>query len=353
VSVESAAALLRRQAGICGDLGSELYRVLLEAAAGAVQGREPATKVVPTDDRAGEPEWAMPLRLMAAVHRLVLQGRASELAEFYPSVGGGRPAVEAPVAFFRTLKEHAEELPELIALPCQTNEVGRSAGLVLGFLEAAGSTGLPLRLLEIGTSASLNLRWDRFRYESGSAAWGPEGSPVRLVDRWDREPEVFANPAEVSERVGCDPNPIDPATEEGSLAIRASVWADQVERFKLLDGALEIAREVPAMVERAGAGEWLEWRLAAPVHGVCTVVYHSVVWQYMTPDEQERVRAVITAAGKLSTGDAPVAWLRMEPEEVARLHKVDLTIWQGGEPTHTRLATAGPHGVPVVLAETS
>lgn len=347
MSAEDAAKLLRRQALICGALGSSLYHVLLDAAADDLEAGGPAAAVVPMDERAGEPEWAMPLRLMAAVHRLVLTGRAPGLAAFFPSAGGTRPIEDAPPVFLETLARHAAELPELIAKPCQTNEVGRCAGLILGFLEVAERFGKPLRLLEIGASAGLNLRWDRFRYESGDAAWGPAHSPVVLKDRWSEPPAVFANQATVAERLGCDPNPIDPTTEEGALAIRSSVWADQTERFTLLEGALKIARDVPAKVERSGAGDWLERMLAKPVTGVTTLVYHSVVWQYIAPEERDRITATIHEAGGRATEETPMAWLRMEPEEIAKLHSIDVTTWPGEEQRH--LAISGPHGDPVTL----
>ena len=68
----------------------------------------------------------------------------------------------------------------------QTNEVGRAAALAPGFLTVAVETGLPLRMLEVGTSAALNLRWDRFRYDDGDTAWGDAESPVRLGAVWTR-----------------------------------------------------------------------------------------------------------------------------------------------------------------------
>ena len=45
--------------------------------------------------------------------------------------------------------------------------------IVGGFLAVAAHTGLPLRTFEVGASAGLNLRWDRFFYEARGATWGP------------------------------------------------------------------------------------------------------------------------------------------------------------------------------------
>src|SRR5206468_409136 len=107
---------------------------------------------------ASDPELsALALRLMAAVHRLVLEGKAPGLAPFYPSVGGTGPPGEAWPAFVSTLEAHPDEVIAGAARPCQTNEVGRSAALLLGFLEVARWKGLPFRLLELGASAGLNL----------------------------------------------------------------------------------------------------------------------------------------------------------------------------------------------------
>ena len=69
--------------------------------------------------------------------------------------------------FRDALEVLAGEIRPLIALPCQTNEVGRAAALLFGFLPVARATGLPFRLVELGASGGLNLRWDRFFYRSG------------------------------------------------------------------------------------------------------------------------------------------------------------------------------------------
>jgi len=86
---------------------------------------------------------ALAFRLMGAVHRLVLSGKAPPLASHYPSTGG-EPRDAWP-AFLELLRERRDELRALIDHPVQTNEPARCAALLGGFLEVARTTGLPLR----------------------------------------------------------------------------------------------------------------------------------------------------------------------------------------------------------------
>ena len=48
--------------------------------------------------------------------------------------------------------------------------------------------------------------------------------------------------AKVVERRGCDASPIDPGTEEGRLTLQSYVWPDQVERFRQLAAASDVAQ---------------------------------------------------------------------------------------------------------------
>jgi hypothetical protein len=276
---------------------------------------------------------ALALRLLGAVHRIVLRGDAPRLAAHYPSAGG-RPSHAWP-PFVEVLRDHRDELRRLVDRPVQTIEPGRCAGLLGGFLEVARLTGLPLRLLEVGASAGLNLRFDRYRYELGDHTWGPAGSRVRIPVRHTGPRPPLDVPLDIAARAGCDPQPVDPRTEEGRLTLLSYVWADQPIRVERLRAALALATEIDVRVERARAAEWIEARLAEPAPDVATVVFHSIVMQYLPEDERERFeRAVGGAAGT-------VAWLRMEPAD--DMTEVRLTL--GGE--ERLLARAGYHGDPL------
>ncbi len=332
---------LRRQADACSILGSPLYAQLLEAAAVDVLGGGPAWDVLQGRDM-DDAGSALALRFMGGVHRLVLEGKAPELAEHYPSAGG-RPAQEAPRVFLETVERLADKIRGSLDRPVQTNEVGRAAGLVGGFLTVAQRTGLPLRILEIGASAGLLLRWDRYRYEARGATWGPADSPVRLCSFNSEDPLPFEVGAEVAERAGCDTDPVDAATDEGALTLLSYVWPDQLARIRNLRSALAVARRDPVAIERANAADWLEERVQQAVPGLATVVYHSIVLQYLSDADFERVGSAITDAGSAATGNAPIAWLRMEPggEEA----HVRLTMWpEGGE---RLVATCSYHGASV------
>lgn len=336
------AELLRTQAGYCHQLGSPLYGQLLERAAADAEAGGPTWDLL--EPHEGDPAGsALALRFMGATHRLALEGRAPALARCYPSAGGTADPDATWSAFRTLLTEQASEVAHLIERPVQTNEVGRAAGLIGGFLTIAARTGLPLRLLEIGASAGLLLRWDGFRYEARGATWGPEDSPVRLCDFNSEEPLPFEVQASVASREGCDPSPVDPTSDEGRLTLLSYVWPDQVARIRSLRAALEVAGQLPAHVEQADAAGWLERQLAEPAPGVATVVHHSIVWQYLSDDQLDGVQAAIDEASARATMQAPFAWLRMEAG--GDIAHVRLALWPGG--ADKLVTTCSYHGAAV------
>lgn len=268
-----------------------------------------------------------PLRLLGAVHRLVLSGAAPGLAPFYPSVGGTYDGDRAWPAFLAVVSAGVPGLDRTV----QTNEVGRAAALLGGFHAVSLAYRRPLRLLEVGASAGLLLRFDSYRYDGPSLSWGD--SPLRLAI-----PDLPLDPAfRVAERRGCDRSPIDPASEDGRLTLLSYVWPDQADRIERLRAALDVAARVPVVVDEADAVTWVRDRLAEDPGGAVPVVFHSVVMQYLAPAAREAfVATVAEAAG-------PRAWLRFEPEGADFL--VRLTTWPGGE--ERLLASAHPHGYDV------
>jgi hypothetical protein len=227
----------------------------------------------------------------------------------------------------------------------QTNEVGRSAALY-GVLQLLGG---PIRLLEVGASAGLNLRFDAFAYDVGDGVvLGDPASPVRLHRPWTGVHPKYASSVEVLERKGCDPWPVDPTTTEGQLTLMSYVWGDQVDRLERLRGAFKVAERVPVAVENAHGLDFLTRELADLRVGATTVVWHSVVWQYVDPAERRAIDALIDRVGAHATEDAPLARVSLEPERVGGddyTFRVHLQRWPTGERVH--VADALGHGPPV------
>jgi hypothetical protein len=302
-AIETLASRLMWQARGCEVLGSPFYARLLESATGDLEAGGPVRDVLrgfEVEDRGS----AIALRLLAPVHRKVLAGELPQLDRHYPSTGGDGDAAAAWPRFREFLERNVAWMRKELGRPCQTNEVGRSAALLGGFLEVSHRARQPLRILEVGASAGLNLRWDRYYYESADGAWGDKSSPIHFTRSFEVPPPLD-RAAQVVERRGCDLNPIDPTSEEGALMLRSFVWADQLARLSQLDGAIEVAAQLPVEVERIGAAAFLERELATPRDDVATVVYHSVFMQYVAEPERERIAAAIESGG--------VFYLRMEP----------------------------------------
>ena len=341
-------ARFRAQAEQCALHGSPLTAALLYGAAADDEAGGPTHELLrPVAD---EPSGSVvSLRFAGALHRLVLERKAPELALHYPSVGGTAAAGAVWPVARRVIAEHLEELADGVRRPVQTNEVGRAAALYGGLLHVAATTGLPVRLLEIGASAGLNLRADAFAYElPGGRVLGEPTSPVRLRQPWQGNLPPYEVGLQIADRLGCDPMPLDPAREADRLTLTSYVWADQVERFERLRGALQVAAERHVSVQALPASAFLERELAEPAPGVATVVWHSVVRQYLDADERAAVERVLAEAGARASRDAPLARLSLEPERLAHStfrFLVELTSWPTGQ--SRRLAECLGHGPPV------
>ena len=165
----------------------------------------------------------------------MLSGDAPQLARHFPSAGGDAPPAGAWPAARRTLAEHEAVVRRLAQRTVQTNEPGRCVSLYGGLLWLSERHGLPIRLLEIGASAGLNLNADRFRYVVGGAPLGDPASPLEFVEPWEGtpvdDPAGAAARLRVTERAGCDRAPIDATTPDGLLTLQSYIWPDEPERL--------------------------------------------------------------------------------------------------------------------------
>jgi hypothetical protein len=352
MSQDQAAATMEQQARACARMAAGLYADLLVRAAADVRAGGPCATVIQGYEDAPV-DAAVPLRLLGGVHALVLTGAAPDLARYYPSAGGTYRPTDADAcwaAFRATVAGASDTLRQWLRRPPQTNEVGRANLLLTGLLYALAELGdRPVRLVELGTSGGLNLRAERFRVEADGFAWGPVDSPVRLPDAWRgpvpgwlREAAGAYPEVTVVERIGCDPDPLDPTDPADVLALRAYLWPEHTARAARLGGALELAGRLPATVVRAGAAEFLTG--IEPQPDTLTVVWHSVMRQYVPDDEWSRVDAQID---RLAGAGAPLAYLRFEPYPVGG-PSFQLRARIGRSPERL-LAEAHPHGLPAWL----
>ena len=318
----------RRQAKACADLGSPFTARLCTLTAERLTGnsRVGATLLGWPGNPDGSGD-ALALRLAGTLHALVRSGQDPALAAVYPPHAADDDTLWHAIEVAMR-RDEAFILERLKSAP-QTNEVRRSSALLPGFLTIAALTAKPLILSEVGASAGLNLQWDRYSYRLGDFSWG-KSSAVELAPRWEGPPPPQAA-IEITERAGCDLNPLDPGSKEDRLRLFSYIWADQQDRLDRTAAALAMATESGLKVEKADAIDWLRKRLTTPRPGRTHVVYHTIAWQYLPPALKAEGEALIAEAGNRATPEAPLARLQLEgdgkPEGAALL----LTLWPSGK----------------------
>lgn len=283
---------------------------------------------------------ALALRLVGGLHALVLENEDPELAGVYPPIACDDEML-ADAVLDAILRQDAM-LAAFIDQPPQTNEVARSSMLLPGFLTIARETGRPLQLAEIGSSAGLNLNFDRFHYDYSGASWGDAGSAVRLAPEVRSDTLPLDGRIEIVARAGCDIAPVVISDEAQRSRLRAYIWPDQSRRIARIEAAIGLALETGTRVEQADAADFVKRQLAAREAEMAFVLFHSIMWQYMPARTRNAIDAAMREAGETASASAPIAHLRMEPlSGDARHATLILTIWPG-ETRH--LATCDFHG---------
>ncbi len=290
------------------------------------------------------------LRLLATLHHLVLAGRAPALAAFYPSAGGELPPRRVWPAALATIEEHLDWISQRLHRTVQTNEPGRSAVLFGALLWLTDRYRLPIRLLEIGASAGLNLIPDRYCYLVEGEELGDPASPVRFNEPWQPGPHIDTHYAtrrlRIVSRAGCDHHPLDPRDLEDRLALLSYIWPDELERIERMKAALELASSSPVPITAQSAREWLEGALDAAGEDQLTVVWQSIFRQYVGADEWAAIEDTMRPALHRDRR-RPLVWLLMEPRD-DHLARIRLTLRTHPDEPERQLAWCGDHGPPVL-----
>ncbi len=193
-----------------------------------------------------------------------------------------------------------------VAKNTQTNEPGRCA--VLAPLLA--SLPQPIALLELGTSAGLCLRADRYRYAYSGAVdltSAPAAAPAQAPTfPCVTDAPLPADPADlvIAARHGLDRNPLDVTDPDVRRWLRALVWPGEQDREARLAAALDAAASDPTPTTRADLTQdpatLLRTHVAAlraSAPDATPVILHSAALAYLEHADRAAVVAAIRASG--------------------------------------------------------
>lgn len=317
------------QAEAAHDLGSPLIAAIcmLVAERGLPDSRTRqriATWPNLTHSRAG----AVPLRLCGGLHRLVLDGADDGLRTAFPPNALDRERLWA--AMRAAIASHDAFIDGYLNSPPQTNEVARAALLLPAILALHDRHRLPIRLMELGASAGLNQNLDRFDYDYDGIRWGKTRSPVKITCAWQGDvPFPAPKGLNITERSACDVAPVPIAAERDRRRLTSYVWPDQPQRFERLDAAMDLALIHPPRIVAAPADAWLADQLAPLPESCHTLIFHTIVWQYLPGEARARAENAIRAAGRTAGKDRPLSWLRFEADGNGPGGGVFVTDWAG------------------------
>jgi len=248
---------------------------------------------------------ATPLRLLGALHRIVLDGRDQQLARHYESVGGQATSSLKEDAL-SALEACESEIREALTQQVQTNEPGRSL-CHLALSHWFAHLGIKdFDLLEVGASAGLTMSFDRYCLRLPEGVVGDPSSSLEFPPSWIETSFPFhESPALCRTRRGVDISPIDVTTDSGVNRLLSFVWPDQHDRFRRLRLAIELTRQQPHHIDKASVESLFEF-------------------------------------GRRATATTPLIWARMEP--AGRVADIQVTIWDGASVSDWNLGTIGYHG---------
>jgi hypothetical protein len=231
--------------------------------------------------------------LLGSVQYLLLRGNDDHLTNWYASVVDDPfPVDEVDPVFRAFLLEHEEEIVALANTHyTQTNECRRCIALLPAVMTSPFDR---FHLVEIGTSAGLNLALDRYHYDFGDLEWGP-GSLVVLEGEWRGE-RIPLREIEVLSRTGLDLNPILPGDIEAQQWLDALIWPEQRDRRARLRDAMKLVSNLDVEMVTGDALETLPGVLDRLPPGEPAVVMNAFTFGQLSLEGRDHVEEISDAA---------------------------------------------------------
>ncbi|KGR74321.1 DUF2332 domain-containing protein [Ureibacillus manganicus] len=239
---------------------------------------------------AGQP---VPNMLFASVHYL-LMGQDDELRSYYPTFTKTPLPVENSLLPFKqfVLKNHKLLMMLFRTRLVQTNEVRRCAYMYPIFTEIYEEQGKPLALLEIGTSAGLQLGVDQYNYLYNDEIWvrnTPNLLTITSTNLGNPLPNSIHTPPVVKTRIGADLNPINLKIGKELKWLQALIWPEHHDRRKMLVEAAQVVNNLEIQFVRGDAIEKLEDLCASISEDEQIVVFHTHVANQIPRDKREEL----------------------------------------------------------------
>jgi hypothetical protein len=281
-------------AGLAEELGRQraalarrapAYARALELLPGVLDGPSGRFLAAAWEHRTFYAWYDRPLLLLAALrHDALAEGAGHPLWSALAATAPNPGAVTVD-ALERSLAGRRDRIWETLARRgVKTNDPSRAvAWRWPAALAGASGGGRAIALADVGASAGLNLVADAL-----PPSWTDEdGRPLEVADG-----------VHAVARLGLDPEPLDAASEDDVLWLRACVWPGDLRRLELLEAAVAAfraartrpdgpvlvpvsAREVPARLDLLSAAET----------GALVIAYQTVVRDYLAPAEREEYEA--------------------------------------------------------------
>jgi hypothetical protein len=252
------------------------------------------------------PSAQLPPALLAAVHYLVIEGADTALAAIYAGEAHEDPGPPF-LDFWRAQRDAVDRI--LATRHIQTNDCGRSALIAPALTWVASRFGRPLALVDVGASAGLNLRCDRYRIDYGSyGTTGPGDSPVRIECKVvGGRPPIAARLPPIESRIGIDRSPVDLGDPDDVRWLLACIWPDS-GRLERTAASIRLAQADPPQVLAADANEAISGVLAGLGDGALVTIVTTWAFAYLSMGDRQEFVGRLAAASH----DRDVAWVSAE-----------------------------------------
>lgn len=182
---------------------------------------------------------------------------------------------------------------------------------------------------------------DHYAYDYGPAGANGQSS-VKLRCEVRGPCPIPAEPPQIVWRRGVDIAPIDVRDEEKVRWLEACVFPGRPERLETLRAAVDIARKDPPHIVLGDLTDEIEGVLDEAPKDATTIVFHSAVLNYISPEKRARFAELVARPG--------VVWISNEGGGVVenvkwidRAPPSEVCFFMGRNGTEL-LAYAHPHG---------